>query len=57
MAKGAAMLAPGMATMLAVLTTDAAAEPAELDRGAAAGVARELQRHVRPTGAPPPTTP
>jgi glutamate N-acetyltransferase/amino-acid N-acetyltransferase len=30
MAKGAAMLAPNMATMLAVLTTDAAAAPAEL---------------------------
>ncbi len=30
MAKGAAMLAPNMATMLAVLTTDAAAEPGEL---------------------------
>jgi glutamate N-acetyltransferase / amino-acid N-acetyltransferase len=30
MAKGAAMLAPNMATMLAVLTTDAAAEPAAL---------------------------
>jgi glutamate N-acetyltransferase/amino-acid N-acetyltransferase len=32
MAKGAAMLAPNMATMLAVLTTDAAAEPAVLQR-------------------------
>ena len=30
MAKGAAMLAPNMATMLAVLTTDAAAEPGQL---------------------------
>jgi glutamate N-acetyltransferase / amino-acid N-acetyltransferase len=30
MAKGAAMLAPNMATMLAVLTTDAACPPAEL---------------------------
>lgn len=30
MAKGAAMLAPNMATMLAVLTTDATAEPAAL---------------------------
>jgi glutamate N-acetyltransferase / amino-acid N-acetyltransferase len=30
MAKGAAMLAPNMATMLAVLTTDAAVEPDEL---------------------------
>jgi glutamate N-acetyltransferase/amino-acid N-acetyltransferase len=31
MAKGAGMLAPGMATMLCVLTTDAVATPAELD--------------------------
>lgn len=32
MAKGAAMLAPDMATMLAVLTTDAVAEPDQLQR-------------------------
>jgi glutamate N-acetyltransferase/amino-acid N-acetyltransferase len=32
MAKGAGMLAPGLATMLVVLTTDAVAEPAALDR-------------------------
>jgi glutamate N-acetyltransferase / amino-acid N-acetyltransferase len=32
MAKGAGMLAPGLATMLAVITTDAVAEPATLDR-------------------------
>jgi glutamate N-acetyltransferase/amino-acid N-acetyltransferase len=31
MAKGAGMLAPGMATMLAVLTTDAVADPGTLD--------------------------
>jgi len=31
MAKGAGMLAPGLATMLVVLTTDAVAGPAELD--------------------------
>jgi glutamate N-acetyltransferase/amino-acid N-acetyltransferase len=31
MAKGAGMLAPSLATMLAVLTTDAAADPADLD--------------------------
>jgi glutamate N-acetyltransferase/amino-acid N-acetyltransferase len=31
MAKGAGMLAPGMATMLAVLTTDAVAGPGVLD--------------------------
>jgi glutamate N-acetyltransferase/amino-acid N-acetyltransferase len=33
MAKGAGMLAPGLATMLCVLTTDADLGPAELDRG------------------------
>ena len=38
MAKGAAMLAPNMATMLAVLTTDAAAEPDALRQILAAGV-------------------
>jgi glutamate N-acetyltransferase/amino-acid N-acetyltransferase len=39
MAKGAAMLAPNMATMLAVLTTDAAADPATLKHALVAGVA------------------
>jgi glutamate N-acetyltransferase/amino-acid N-acetyltransferase len=39
MAKGAAMLSPAMATMLAVLTTDAAAEPRELQRALATAVA------------------
>lgn len=39
MAKGAAMLAPGMATMLALLTTDATAEPHELQRILDAAVA------------------
>ena len=38
MAKGAAMLAPNMATMLAVLTTDADADPATLQRMLRAGV-------------------
>jgi glutamate N-acetyltransferase/amino-acid N-acetyltransferase len=38
MAKGAAMLAPNMATMLAVLTTDAAADPADLQAALSAGV-------------------
>jgi len=38
MAKGAAMLAPNMATMLAVLTTDAQAEPDELAAALQAGV-------------------
>ena len=32
MAKGAGMLAPGLATMLVVITTDAVLDPAELDR-------------------------
>jgi glutamate N-acetyltransferase/amino-acid N-acetyltransferase len=38
MAKGAAMLAPNMATMLAVLTTDAAVDPSELATHLAAAV-------------------
>jgi len=38
MAKGAAMLAPNMATMLAVLTTDAAVDARELHAALAAGV-------------------
>ncbi len=38
-AKGAAMLAPDMATMLAVLTTDASASPAELHAALTAAVA------------------
>ena len=42
MAKGAAMLAPNMATMLAVLTTDAAVEPAELGAALRAGVAESF---------------
>lgn len=39
MAKGAAMLAPNMATMLAVLTTDAVADGETLQRALRAGVA------------------
>lgn len=39
MAKGAAMLSPNMATMLAVLTTDAAATPGQLHDALRAGVA------------------
>ena len=39
MAKGAAMLSPAMATMLAVLTTDAAVEPDALQRALADAVA------------------
>ncbi|HET6967593.1 MAG TPA: bifunctional glutamate N-acetyltransferase/amino-acid acetyltransferase ArgJ, partial [Ornithinibacter sp.] len=42
MAKGAAMLAPNMATMLAVLTTDAAVEPDELGAALRAGVAESF---------------
>jgi glutamate N-acetyltransferase/amino-acid N-acetyltransferase len=38
MAKGAAMLSPAMATMLAVVTTDAAIEPPALQRALAAAV-------------------
>jgi glutamate N-acetyltransferase/amino-acid N-acetyltransferase len=41
-AKGAAMLAPHMATMLALLTTDAAATPAELHEALLAAVARSF---------------
>ncbi|MDQ6727229.1 MAG: bifunctional glutamate N-acetyltransferase/amino-acid acetyltransferase ArgJ [Actinomycetota bacterium] len=41
-AKGAAMLAPHMATMLALLTTDAAATPAELRRALTAAVAHSF---------------
>jgi glutamate N-acetyltransferase/amino-acid N-acetyltransferase len=44
MAKGAAMLAPNMATMLAVLTTDAASDPATLTRLLQDGVAESFNR-------------
>ena len=44
MAKGAAMLAPNMATMLAVLTTDAVAEPATLRRALSEAVARSFNQ-------------
>ncbi|HET7487769.1 MAG TPA: bifunctional glutamate N-acetyltransferase/amino-acid acetyltransferase ArgJ [Acidimicrobiales bacterium] len=44
MAKGAAMLAPNMATMLAVLTTDAAVEPVALHEALAAAVAATFNR-------------
>ena len=46
MAKGAAMLAPNMATMLAVLTTDAAVEPAALHAALSAAVADSFNRIV-----------
>ncbi len=42
MAKGAAMLAPNMATMLAVITTDAVIGPGELDRALRSAVARSF---------------
>ncbi|OBF54606.1 bifunctional ornithine acetyltransferase/N-acetylglutamate synthase [Mycobacterium sp. 852002-53434_SCH5985345] len=44
MAKGAGMLAPSLATMLCVLTTDAAAEPAALDRALRRAAARTFDR-------------
>jgi glutamate N-acetyltransferase/amino-acid N-acetyltransferase len=44
MAKGAAMLAPNMATMLAVLTTDATATPRELSSALTVGVAASFNR-------------
>jgi glutamate N-acetyltransferase / amino-acid N-acetyltransferase len=44
MAKGAGMLAPGLATMLAVLTTDAEVEPAILDGVLRAATARTFDR-------------
>jgi glutamate N-acetyltransferase/amino-acid N-acetyltransferase len=44
MAKGAGMLAPGLATMLAVLTTDAQAEPQDLDRVLRAATRRTFDR-------------
>jgi glutamate N-acetyltransferase / amino-acid N-acetyltransferase len=44
MAKGAGMLAPGLATMLAVLTTDADAAPEDLDRVLRAATRRTFDR-------------
>jgi len=44
MAKGAGMLAPGLATMLAVVTTDADVEPDVLDRVLRAATARTFDR-------------
>ena len=46
MAKGAAMLAPNMATMLAVVTTDAVAEPAELQAALRQAVSMTFNRIV-----------
>lgn len=44
MAKGAGMLAPSLATMLCVLTTDAAAEPAALERALRRAAAATFDR-------------
>jgi glutamate N-acetyltransferase / amino-acid N-acetyltransferase len=44
MAKGAGMLAPSLATMLSVLTTDAVAEPAALDEALRRATARTFDR-------------
>ncbi|MDQ1697988.1 MAG: glutamate N-acetyltransferase / amino-acid N-acetyltransferase [Frankiaceae bacterium] len=44
MAKGAGMLAPGLATMLCVLTTDAVADPADLDAALRAAVRLTFDR-------------
>ena len=44
MAKGAGMLAPSLATMLCVLTTDANAEPAALDHALRRAAARTFDR-------------
>jgi glutamate N-acetyltransferase / amino-acid N-acetyltransferase len=44
MAKGAGMLAPGLATMLVVLTTDAQAEAADLDRALRSATAATFDR-------------
>lgn len=44
MAKGAGMLAPSLATMLCVLTTDAVAEPAALDTALRRAAARTFDR-------------
>jgi glutamate N-acetyltransferase / amino-acid N-acetyltransferase len=44
MAKGAGMLAPGLATMLCVLTTDADLEPAQLDAALRAATAETFDR-------------
>ncbi|HSF27107.1 MAG TPA: bifunctional glutamate N-acetyltransferase/amino-acid acetyltransferase ArgJ [Actinomycetes bacterium] len=44
MAKGAGMLAPALATMLVVLTTDAVAEPADLDAALREGTRHSFDR-------------
>lgn len=44
MAKGAGMLAPGLATMLVVITTDAVLDDAQLDRALRAATGRSFDR-------------
>ena len=44
MAKGAGMLAPGLATMLVVITTDAVLDAAELDEALRTATARTFDR-------------
>ena len=44
MAKGAGMMAPSLATMLCVLTTDAVADPAALDRALRRAAVRTFER-------------
>ena len=55
MAKGAAMLSPALATMLVVLTTDAALPAASLDQALRAATGRPSTGST-PTAACPPTT-
>ena len=57
MAKGAAMLAPNMATMLAVLTTDAAVEPGRLHAALARRGRATRSTASSSTAARRPTTP
>ena len=57
MAKGAGMLAPALATMLVVLTTDAVVDAADLRRGAARRHPASPSTGSTPTAACRPTTP
>ena len=56
MAKGAGMLAPALATMLVVVTTDAVVDPGDLDAALRAATARRSTAST-PTAACRPTTP
>ena len=57
MAKGAGMLAPGLATMLVVLTTDAVADAATSDAALRQACRGSPSTGSTPTAACPPTTP